>query len=104
MMPIERPGVRALRGAAPVMTPEMERMRRWAESQRAATAANARNGDFIVSGVPSGTPAGVPLPTQLPTQIGGGAPPAAMPKPGLTPVGGLGSPAGTGGLKLGRRG
>ena len=44
---VDRPGVRALQ-ARPQMTPEMQRMRDWANSQRTATAANARNGDFIL--------------------------------------------------------
>ena len=64
---VDRPGVRALRGARPQMTPEMQRMRDWANSQRTATAANARNGDFILSQGPDGPPAGVSLPTQLST-------------------------------------
>ena len=67
----DRPGVRALRGAAPPMSPQMQRMRDWANSQRAATAANARNGDFIMNPSPGGPTAGVPLPTQLPTPQAG---------------------------------
>ncbi len=64
---VDRPGVRALRGA-PQMTPEMQRMRDWANSQRTATAANARNGDFILNPVGSGSaPMGVGIPTQMPT-------------------------------------
>ena len=65
---VDRPGVRALRGARPQMTPEMQRMRDWANSQRTATAANARNGDFILNPAGSGAaPAGVGIPTQMPT-------------------------------------
>lgn len=95
----DRPGVRALRGAAPPMSPQMQRMRDWANSQRAATAANARNGDFIMNPSPGGPTAGVPLPTQLPTPQAGMPPgredmgppmkpnrPTAPPiKPGMLP-------------------
>lgn len=82
---VDRPGVRALRGARPQMTPEMQRMRDWANSQRTATAANARNGDFILNPAGSGAaPAGVGIPTQMPT---GEAPGKPMPpvKPGMLP-------------------
>lgn len=90
MMPIERPGVRALRGAAPVMTPEMQRMRDWANSQRTATAANARNGDFILNPVGSGSaPMGVGIPTQMPVPQGPVAVAGMLPvkpvKPGMEP-------------------
>jgi hypothetical protein len=68
---VDRPGVRALRGARPQMTPEMQRMRDWANSQRTATAANARNGDFILNPVGSGSaPMGVGIPTQMPVPQG----------------------------------
>jgi hypothetical protein len=62
------------------MTPEMQRMRRWAESQRAASAANARNGDFIIRGEPASTPGVVP--TQMPngSWVSGGAKPDMMPQ------------------------
>ena len=72
---VDRPGVRALRGARPQMTPEMQRMRDWANSQRTATAANARNGDFILNPVGSGSaPMGVGIPTQMPTGEAPGKP------------------------------
>lgn len=86
---VDRPGVRALRGARPQMTPEMQRMRDWANSQRTATAANARNGDFILNPAGSGAaPAGVGIPTQMPTgDWRSAAPGKPMPpvKPGMLP-------------------
>lgn len=93
---VDRPGVRALRGARPQMTPEMQRMRDWANSQRTATAANARNGDFILNPVGSGSaPMGVGIPTQMPVPQGPvavagdreDAPGKPMPpvKPGMLP-------------------
>lgn len=62
-MPLESPGVRALRGGTrPTMTREMERMRNWALGQRPAAANPVRppidsngnpipprNGDFTIS-------------------------------------------------------
>lgn len=94
---VDRPGVRALRGARPQMTPEMQRMRDWANSQRTATAANARNGDFILNPVGSGSaPMGVGIPTQMPVPQGpvavagdredGPGKPMPPVKPGMLPV------------------
>lgn len=111
---MDRPGVRALRGARPQMTPEMQRMRDWAASQRAATAANARNGDFILNPAGSGAaPAGVGIPTRMPMPEGredGPAKPGDRPtmppvKPGMLPNKPMETPPPDKGRRLtGRRG
>jgi len=95
MMNYPRPGVGALRGS-PALSPEQQRMRDWALSQRTATAEQAYNPGGFISRTGGSQPPGI-VPTSMPSggmpgTMGGtgganpGAPGAGMGAPKPDPV------------------